>query len=71
MPQVVSTIRAAGTCTAHHGKTYEQESISLPPSPHLVVDSINGTRESADSVHVGSTFGWKGKKYPLSNNSTI
>ena len=71
MPQVVSTIRAAGTCTAHHGKTYEQESISLPPSPHLVVDSINGTKVTVDSVHMGSTFGRTGKRYPPSNISTI
>ena len=68
--QLVSTIKAVATSTVHHGQTHEHESAGLPPSPHLVGDSINGTREVVDSVHVGSTFGRSGKRYPPSNNST-
>ena len=40
--QLVSTIRAAATSKVHHGLTHEHESVSLPPSLHLVVDSVNG-----------------------------
>ena len=50
--QLVFTIRAAATSTVHYGQTHEHESVSLPPSPHLVGDSTNGTREVFDSVHV-------------------
>ena len=69
--QLVSTTRAVTTSTAHYRQTYEQKSISLPPPPRLVGDSINGARESVDSVHVGSTLGRTAKRYPCSNNSTI
>ena len=68
--QLVSTIRAATTSTLHYGQSYEQESIDLPPSPHLVRDSISTAREGANFKHVGSTFGQIGKRYPPSNNST-
>ena len=67
--QLVSTIRAAATSIVHHGQT-QHESVSLPPSSYLVVDSINGMREVVDSVQVGSTFGRTGKRYPPSNNSS-
>ena len=69
--QLVSTIRAATTSTSHYGQSYEQESINFPPSPHLVRDSTNTASEGANFVHVGSTFGRTGKRYPPSNNSTI
>ena len=69
--QLVSTIREAATSTVQHGQTHEHESVSLSPSPHLVGDSINRTREVVDSVHVGSTFGRTGKRCPPSNDSTI
>ena len=68
--QLVSTIREATTSTVQRGQTNEYENVSFPPSPYLVGDSINGTREVVDSVHVGSTFGRSGKRYPPSNNST-
>ena len=69
--QLVSTIRAATTSTSHYDQSYEQESINLSPSPHLVRDSTNTASETANSIHVGSTFGRTGKRYPPSNNSTI
>ena len=69
--QLISTIRTATTSTSPYGQSYEQESIDLPPSPHLIRDSIYDAREGASSIHVGSTFGRTGKRYPSSNNSTI
>ena len=69
MSQLVSTIRAGITSTAHHGQ--KQESIGLSPPPHLVGDSINGARETVSSAHIWSTFGWTGRRYHPLNNSTI
>ena len=68
MSQLVSTIRAGITSTAHHGQ--KQESIGLSPPPHLAGDSINGARENVNSVKIGSTFGRTCKRFPPSNNST-
>ena len=69
--QLVSTIREATTSTVQRGQTNEYENVSFPPSPYLVGDSINGTREAVDSIHVGITFGRTSKQCPPSNNSTI
>ena len=69
--QLVSTIRVAATNMAHYGQTYGQESIGLPPPPHLVGDSINGAGDNNNSVQVGGTFERTSIRYPPLNNSTI
>ena len=69
--QLISTIKAAKTNFESSHPAHGQNNFNSSGPPHLIGGSVSGTNDITNSVQVGNSFRWPGKRYLSTSNSPI